>query len=42
MASSRINIHRGKKLNQITKRKNDIAKYLESGQEMNAKIWVIG
>lgn len=37
---SRINIHRGKKLNAIAKKKDDIAKHLESGNEINAKIWV--
>ena len=39
-AISRINIHRGKKLNSIAKKKDDICKHLESGNEMNAKIWV--
>jgi len=38
-AISRINIHRGKKLNSIAKKKDDICKHLESGNEMNAKIW---
>lgn len=38
---SRINIHRSKKLNGIAKKKDDIAKHLESGNEVNAKIWVI-
>jgi len=37
---SRINIHRSKKLNSIAKKKDDIAKHLESGNEVNAKIWV--
>jgi hypothetical protein len=37
---SRINIHRGKKLNSIAKKKDDIAKHLEAGNEVNAKIWV--
>lgn len=37
---SRINIHRSKKLNSIAKKKDDICKHLESGNEMNAKIWV--
>jgi hypothetical protein len=37
---SRINIHRSKKLNQIAKKKDDIAKHLEAGNEVNAKIWV--
>ena len=37
---SRINIHRGKKLNSIAKKKDDICKHLSSGNEMNAKIWV--
>lgn len=36
---SRINIHRSKKLNAIAKKKDDICKHLESGQEVNAKIW---
>jgi len=36
---SRINIHRGKKLNGIAKKKDDICKHLESGNEVNAKIW---
>jgi vacuolar protein sorting-associated protein IST1 len=36
---SRINIHRGKKLNSIAKKKDDIAKHLEAGNEVNAKIW---
>jgi hypothetical protein len=36
----RINIHRGKKLNGIAKKKDDICKHLEGGNEMNAKIWV--
>jgi hypothetical protein len=35
----RINIHRGKKLGAIEKKKNDICKHLEAGNEMNAKIW---
>jgi hypothetical protein len=39
-AISRINIHRGKKLTSIAKKKDDICKHLESGNEMNAKIWV--
>ena len=38
---SRINIHRGKKLNMIAKKKDDIAKHLEAGNEVNAKIWVL-
>lgn len=37
---SRISIHRSKKLNSIAKKKDDIAKHLESGNEVNAKIWV--
>ena len=37
---SRINIHRGKRMNQIAKKKDDICKHLASGNEMNAKIWV--
>ena len=39
-AISRINIQRGKKLNAIAKKKDDICKHLESGNEMNAKVWV--
>jgi hypothetical protein len=35
-----MNIHRGKKLNIIAKKKDDIAKHLMSGNEVNAKIWV--
>jgi hypothetical protein len=35
-----MNIHRGKKLNLIAKKKDDIAKHLMSGNEVNAKIWV--
>jgi hypothetical protein len=38
---SRINLHRSKKLNGIAKKKDDICKHLESGNEVNAKIWVI-
>jgi hypothetical protein len=37
---SRISIHRSKKLTAIAKKKDDIAKHLESGNEVNAKIWV--
>jgi hypothetical protein len=37
---SRINIHKGKKANAIAKKKDDICKHLESGNETNAKIWV--
>lgn len=37
---SRLSIHRSKKLNGIAKKKDDICKHLESGNEMNAKIWV--
>ena len=37
---SRIVIHRNKKLGQIAKKKDDIAKHLEAGNEVNAKIWV--
>jgi hypothetical protein len=36
----RINIHRSKKLGAIAKKKDDIGKHLESGNEVNAKIWV--
>ncbi len=38
---SRISIHRSKKLTSIAKKKDDIAKHLESGNEVNAKIWVL-
>jgi hypothetical protein len=37
---SRINIHRGKQLSSIAKKKDEICKHLEAGNEMNAKIWV--
>ena len=37
---SRINIHKAKRANGIAKKKDDICKHLESGNEMNAKIWV--
>ena len=37
---SRINIHKGKKANSIAKKKDDICKHLEAGNEANAKIWV--
>jgi vacuolar protein sorting-associated protein IST1 len=36
---SRISIHRSKKLGSIAKKKDDIAKHLEAGNEVNAKIW---
>ena len=39
-AIGRMNIYRGKKLNGIAKKKDDICKHLESGNEVNAKIWV--
>ena len=38
-SQSRINIHRSKKLSGIAKKKDDICRHLESGQEVNAKIW---
>ena len=38
-SQSRINIHRSKKLSAIAKKKDDICKHLEAGQEVNAKIW---
>jgi hypothetical protein len=38
-AQARMNIHRSKRLGQIAKKKDDICKHLEAGQEMNAKIW---
>lgn len=38
---SRINIHRSKKLNAVAKKKDDIAKHLEAGNEVNALIWVL-
>ncbi len=34
-----MNIHRSKKLTGIAKKKDDICKHLESGNEVNAKIW---
>ena len=34
-----MNIHRSKKLTAIAKKKDDICKHLESGNEVNAKIW---
>jgi len=34
-----MTIHRGKKLNGIAKKKDDICKHLEAGNEMNSKIW---
>lgn len=39
MSQSRITIHRGKKLAEIRKKKDEIAKHLEAGNETNAKIW---
>ena len=38
---SRLNIVRSKKMNSIAKKKDDIRKHLESGNEVNAKIWVL-
>ena len=38
-ATTRMNIHRQKKLNQIAKLKDDICKHLSSNNEVNAKIW---
>ena len=38
-SQSRINIHRSKKLTAIAKKKDDICRHLESGNEVNAKIW---
>jgi len=38
-SQSRMNIHRSKKLSGIAKKKDDICKHLESGNEVNAKIW---
>jgi len=38
-AQARMNIHRSKKLGQIAKNKDTICKHLESGNEVNAKIW---
>lgn len=38
-AQARLNILRGKKLAKIAKTKDDICKHLESGNEVNAKIW---
>lgn len=38
-ANTRLNIHRSKKLNAISKLKDDISKHLNSNNEVNAKIW---
>jgi hypothetical protein len=38
-SQARMNIHRSKKLTAIAKKKDDICKHLESGNEVNAKIW---
>ena len=38
-SQARLNIHRSKKLTGIAKKKDDICKHLESGNEGNAKIW---
>jgi len=38
-SQARMNIHRSKKLTGIAKKKDDICKHLESGNEVNAKIW---
>ena len=38
-SQARMNIHRSKKLTGIAKNKDDICKHLESGNEVNAKIW---
>ena len=34
-----MNITRSKKLSQIAKKKDDICRHLETGNEVNAKIW---
>jgi hypothetical protein len=34
-----MNIHRSKKLGAIAKKKDDICKHLEAGNETNARIW---
>ena len=38
-SQARINIHRSKRLTGIAKKKDDICKHLEAGNEVNAKIW---
>ena len=38
-SQARMNIHRSKKLSGIAKKKDDICKHLEAGNEVNAKIW---
>ena len=38
-SQARLNIHRSKKLQGIAKKKDDICKHLEAGQEVNAMIW---
>ena len=38
-SQSRINIHRSKKLTAVAKKKDDICRHLEAGNEVNAKIW---
>jgi len=38
-SQARLNIHRSKKLTGIAKKKDDICKHLEAGNEINAKIW---
>lgn len=38
-ATTRMNIHRQKKLNMIAKHKDDICKHLAANNEVNAKIW---
>ena len=38
-AQARMNIHRSKKLARIAKTKDDICKHLNTGNEINAKIW---
>ena len=34
-----MNIHRSKKLTGVAKKKDDICKHLQAGNEVNAKIW---
>ena len=38
-ATTRMNIHRQKKVNNIAKLKDEICKHLNSSNEVNAKIW---
>lgn len=38
-SQARINIKRSKTLSSVAKHKDNICKHLESGNEVNAKIW---